>query len=125
MTKDSQDSTGAIAREHLLTGAFDARIDRIEAHRITLQPAQRTGRHAHPGGIVSNVQSWHNGWGCDSGPGAYALRQMGSDPRKLTGVSPCVGFPSLAESLEKAHVSWRYYSDVLGHLVGHAAFNWN
>ncbi|MCA1598703.1 MAG: hypothetical protein LC769_06715, partial [Chloroflexi bacterium] len=71
---------------------------------------------AQAGGIVSNVQNWHNGWGCDSGPGAYALRQTGSDPRKLTGTSPCVGFPSLAETMEKAHVSWRYYSDIQGHL---------
>jgi phospholipase C len=71
---------------------------------------------AQSGGIVSNVQSWHNGWGCDSGAGAYALRQTGSDPRKLTGTSPCVSFPSLAETMEKARVSWRYYSDVRGHL---------
>ncbi len=55
MTKDSQDSTGSIVREHLLTGAFDARIDRIEAHRIALRPAQQTGRHAHPGGGVGYV----------------------------------------------------------------------
>ena len=55
MIKDSQDSAGAIVREHLLTGAFDAHIDRVEAHRITLQPAQQTGRHAHPGGVVGYV----------------------------------------------------------------------
>nr|MDQ2828241.1 hypothetical protein [Chloroflexota bacterium] len=69
---------------------------------------------AQAGGIVTNVQNWHNGWGCDSGPGAYVLRLTSSG--KLAGASPCVGFPSLAESLEKAHVSWRYYSDVLGRL---------
>jgi len=69
---------------------------------------------AQAGGIVTNVQNWHNGWGCDSGPGAYVLRLTSSG--KLAGASPCVSFPSLAESLEKAHVSWRYYSDVLGRL---------
>lgn len=55
MTKDQHDSKGSIAREHLLTGEFDAHIDRIEAHRITLQPAQQAGRHSHPGGVVGYV----------------------------------------------------------------------
>lgn len=56
MTNDQHnDNTSAIAREHLLTGTFDAHIDRVEAHRITLRPAQRAGRHVHPGGVVGYV----------------------------------------------------------------------
>lgn len=56
MTKDQRDSKGGIVREHLLTGLFDSHIDRIEAHRITLQPAQQAGRHSHPGGVVGYVE---------------------------------------------------------------------
>jgi quercetin dioxygenase-like cupin family protein len=56
MTKNDRDSKNGIARVHLLTGAFDAHIDRIEAHRITLQPAQQAGRHSHPGGVVGYVE---------------------------------------------------------------------
>jgi quercetin dioxygenase-like cupin family protein len=39
----------------LLTGLLNAHIDRIESYRITLQPAQRTGYHFHPGGVVGYV----------------------------------------------------------------------
>jgi len=52
---DSHDSAGAVTREHLLTGAFDATIDRIEAHRIDLRPGQKAFRHVHPGGVVGYV----------------------------------------------------------------------
>jgi quercetin dioxygenase-like cupin family protein len=55
MSGDRHDSMGAIVRTHLLTGAFDAHIDRIEVHRITLEPAQETGRHTHPGGVFGYV----------------------------------------------------------------------
>jgi len=71
---------------------------------------------AQAGGIVSNVQNWHNGWGCDSSAGSYALRQPSSDSRALTGASPCVNFPSLVDTMQRAHVSWRYYADVPPHL---------
>jgi quercetin dioxygenase-like cupin family protein len=55
MPEDQRDSIAGVARVHLLTGEFDAQIDRIEVHRITLQPAQQTGRHTHPGGVVGYV----------------------------------------------------------------------
>jgi quercetin dioxygenase-like cupin family protein len=55
MTKDQTDNKDSIAREHVLTGLFDAHIDRIEAYRITLPPAQRAGRHFHSGGVVGYV----------------------------------------------------------------------
>ncbi len=55
MTQDSHDGAGVITRQHLLTGAFDAPIDRIEAHRIDLPPAQDAFRHSHPGGVVGYV----------------------------------------------------------------------
>ncbi len=52
MIQDPRDSSDGVARIHLLTSSFDAHIDRVEVHRITLQPAQQTGRHTHPGGVV-------------------------------------------------------------------------
>lgn len=55
MPKDHRDSKNSVARVHLLTGSFDAHIDRVEVHRITLQPAQQAGRHSHPGGVVGYV----------------------------------------------------------------------
>lgn len=55
MATDRHESGSGVARVHLQTGAFDAHIDRIEAHRIELQPAQKTGRHSHPGGVVGYV----------------------------------------------------------------------
>jgi quercetin dioxygenase-like cupin family protein len=55
MTKDHRDSKESVARVHLLTGSFDAHIDRVEVHSITFQPTQQTGRHSHPGGVVGYV----------------------------------------------------------------------
>lgn len=56
MTEEQHDSQSAIARVHLLTGAFDAHIDRVEAHRVTLQPAQQAPRHFHAGGVIGYVE---------------------------------------------------------------------
>ena len=50
-----QENDQSIARVHLLTGLFDAHIDRIEVHRVTLQPTQQAGRHTHSGGVVGYV----------------------------------------------------------------------
>lgn len=44
-----------VAREHLLSVDFNARIDHIEAHRVTLQPGQKSGSHVHAGGVVGYV----------------------------------------------------------------------
>ncbi len=55
MTSDRQGNGNTVAREHLMTGAFNAHIDRIEAHRIDLRPAQKGGLHSHPGGVVGYV----------------------------------------------------------------------
>lgn len=55
MANDQHESISAVAREHLLTGAFGPQVERIEVHRITLQPAQKAGLHFHPGGVVGYV----------------------------------------------------------------------
>ena len=44
-----------VTREHLLSADFDARIDRIEAYRVTLRPGQKSGDHVHPGGVIGCV----------------------------------------------------------------------
>jgi quercetin dioxygenase-like cupin family protein len=44
-----------VSRQHLLTGMSDARIDRIEVHRVRLTPGQQTGPHHHIGGVVGSV----------------------------------------------------------------------
>jgi len=69
---------------------------------------------AQSGGIIGNPQNWTTGWGCDSGTGSYVLRRAASG--KIVGASPCVGFSSLADTMERAHVSWRYYADSYPHL---------
>ena len=56
MTQEHRDGKESVARVHLLTGSFGAHIDRVEVHRITLQPRQQTGRHSHPGGVVGYVE---------------------------------------------------------------------
>ncbi|MDQ6906920.1 MAG: cupin domain-containing protein [Chloroflexota bacterium] len=55
MTSEGYGSRNVVAREHLMTGAFSAQIDRIEAHRIALMPGQRGGIHSHPGGVVGYI----------------------------------------------------------------------
>lgn len=56
MTREHESGASAIARDHLLTGVFGTHVDRIEAHRIELQPGQKAGRHVHPGGVVGYVE---------------------------------------------------------------------
>src|SRR5215472_17332132 len=56
MTPSQQNRKDVVTRVHLLTGLFDAHIDRIEVHRITLQPSQQAGHHIHPGGVVGYVE---------------------------------------------------------------------
>jgi quercetin dioxygenase-like cupin family protein len=61
-----------ILRERLLVGAVDAHVGRIEAHRVVLQPGQRTGVHVHPGGV----------FGCVLG-GRVVLQVQGGPPTTL------------------------------------------
>ncbi len=72
MTQEHGQSTSAVAREHLLTGAFNTHIDRIESHRITLQPVQKSGSHVHPGAVLGYIVD-----------GAIAFTVEGHSPRML------------------------------------------
>jgi phospholipase C len=63
---------------------------------------------AQSGSIAGNPQDASAGWGCDSGPTAYVERlDAHNTPRPTV---PCVSFPSLADVLERAHISWAYYA---------------
>ena len=55
MTADHHDKARTPTREPLLTGAFDAHIDRIDVHRIVLRAGQKPGCHVHAGGVVGYV----------------------------------------------------------------------
>jgi quercetin dioxygenase-like cupin family protein len=46
-----------IQREHLLTCQLGTKPDRLEAHRVLLQPGQATGLHTHPGGVTGYVEN--------------------------------------------------------------------
>src|SRR5918911_3448155 len=63
---------------------------------------------APSGGVVTNVQAWTNGWGCDSGAHAFTLRKSASG--KLVGAGVCFSFATLADTMQRAHVSWAYYA---------------
>src|SRR5919199_1287382 len=63
---------------------------------------------AQSGGVVTNVQAWHNGWGCDSGKHAFTLKKSASG--KLVGAGTCFRFATLADTMERAHISWTYYA---------------
>jgi phospholipase C len=63
---------------------------------------------AQSGGVVTNVQAWHNGWGCDSGAHAFTLKKSASG--QLVGAGTCFRFATLADTMERAHVSWTYYA---------------
>ena len=62
---------------------------------------------AQSGGIVTNVQVT-NGWGCDSGAHAFTLKKSASG--QLVGAGTCFSFATLADRMQRAHVSWAYYA---------------
>ena len=63
---------------------------------------------AQSGGIITNVQAWHVGWGCDSGNQAYTLRQTPNG--KVVKAGTCFTFTTLADVMQQQHVSWAYYA---------------
>lgn len=66
---------------------------------------------AQSGGAINNPSSG-GVWGCDSPPGATV--QVMDDQGTVTRVFPCFDFKTLADSLEDAGVSWRYYAPSQG-----------
>ncbi len=63
---------------------------------------------AQSGGVVTNPQNWHNGWGCDSGKQVFTLKQNAAG--KISGGGTCFSFATLADRMQSAHVPWAYYA---------------
>ncbi len=47
-------------------------------------------------------------WGCDDTPGSLAA-QLAANGTETPGVFPCFDYPTLADSMDAAGVTWRYY----------------
>jgi phospholipase C len=52
-------------------------------------------------------------WGCDL-PSDYAVRVMDDDDGDISSAFPCFDFQTLADSLETAGISWKYYAPPQG-----------
>ena len=72
---------------------------------------------AQSGGAINNPQ---NGtWGCDAAPGT--LVDVMDSQGNITKQPPCFDFQTLADSLQNANISWKYYSAQPGNF----GYNWN
>jgi phospholipase C len=60
------------------------------------------------GGVFGNPISSHQSWGCDAP--ANVTTTMLSTLGIPSNVFPCFHFPTLADSLQNAGISWRYYA---------------
>ena len=63
---------------------------------------------AQSGGAINNPANSQGMWGCDS-PANSLVQVMGEDG-SITRVYPCFDFQTLADSLEAAGLSWKYYA---------------
>ena len=60
------------------------------------------------GGVIGNPANAHASWGCDAA--SNVTTTMLSSLGIPSNVFPCFNFPTLADSLQNAGVSWRYYA---------------
>jgi len=58
----------SVQRQHLATVTVGRSIDRVEAHRVTLQPGQPTGLHFHAGGTIGFVVDGEIAFQLEGGP---------------------------------------------------------
>ena len=68
---------------------------------------------AQSGGVVNNPNSSATTWGCDSDEGGE-VNVMNPVTGKVTNEFPCFDFPTLADSLQDAGISWKYYAPPQG-----------
>jgi phospholipase C len=65
------------------------------------------------GNTVDNPRGQtHHAWGCDSGPYAV-VSVINAASGKATLTKPCFNFPTLADTFQRYHISWRYYAPSL------------
>jgi phospholipase C len=55
----------------------------------------------------------YQGWGCDSPPGT-TTKVLGPNGEDLTGPFPCFDYKTLADVMDSAGVTWRYYAPAIG-----------
>jgi phospholipase C len=67
---------------------------------------------AQSGGVIGNPGYGKSIWGCDSAQNVTVLVQDAQG--HLTSQYPCFDFPTLADSLEGAGISWKYYAPGYG-----------
>ena len=67
---------------------------------------------AESGGAIANPERSHNVWGCDAAADVTVkvIDSGGSVKEQF----PCFDFQTLADSLEAAHVTWKYYAPTKG-----------
>jgi phospholipase C len=65
---------------------------------------------AQAGGAITNADTPR--WGCDADDSAFV--EVMDDRGRKTRQYPCFDFQTLADSLEHAGISWRYYAPVAG-----------
>jgi phospholipase C len=67
---------------------------------------------AQSGGAITNPNSANSIWGCDSDPGVTV--QVLDDAGVASNKFPCFDFPTLADSLQNAGITWKYYAPSFG-----------
>ena len=80
------------------------------------EPGSTFVNHLHAvsgqdGGAVGNPANPQNdtsAWGCDSVPGTYVQKREPGG--RLGKMAPCFSFPTLADRLNEASLSWAYYA---------------
>lgn len=68
---------------------------------------------AQDGGVLDNPHPQNGAWGCDSDDNDTV--PVAHPDGKITIEPPCFDFQTLADSLESAHISWKYYAPTKGH----------
>ncbi len=67
---------------------------------------------AQSGGVLDNPHASNGNWGCDSDENQTVPVQK--EDGRITTEPPCFDFQTLADSMEAAHISWKYYAPPKG-----------
>src|ERR1700681_3082253 len=67
---------------------------------------------AHAGGAIRKPRTNEGIWGCDAGPDE--LVDVMDSKGEISKEPPCFDLPTLADRLEAANVSWKYYAPTRG-----------
>ena len=84
-------------------GSFSAHLYDIAAQSdgVIDQPFETSGAKLHT-------------WGCDA-PGDALVPDVVDTQMDIIGEFPCFDFPTMADTMNSAGVTWRYYAPTLGH----------